>query len=335
MTNSIKLSTLLLRLHFAECLPRLIQPLPVLSEAVGNDVWVLLGKALPAGSTKFISVVGMLNRLYVQGVLRNCKDLALSSSGNTAIAVAQSVYGTGVQLHAVVDPRTAPGKLEELMRWRAEVVMVEHPHPEGGWLGARLEEVGRLVRTVPGAVDVDQYHNVGALEAHYEFTGNFLWRALAGNIDVAVAPIGTGGTCGGTFYRLRELNPAIKTVAVDCEGSAVLGGSPRPHLLTGIGAQFACANVSRAYGSMVGLPPEVIGDAEAFRETHWLFKHEGICVGGSSGAAIAAVRRISGKVSGKRIVAILPDGGETYQETIFNSSWLARHGINTNNKGEI
>jgi cysteine synthase len=333
-TNPIRLSDLLGRTRFAECLSGLVQPLPTLSREVGNEVWAFLGKLLPGGSTKFISVVGMLNDLYKRGALDRCQNLVVSSSGNTAIAAALSLYGTGVKLHAVVDPRTAPGKLDELSRWGALIVMVEQPDEKRGWLGARLRRTEELVCDLPNAVDLDQYGNGGALVAHYEFTGNFLWRALECDIDVAVASVGTGGTAGGTFYRLRELNPTIKTVAVDCEGSAVLGGLPTAHLLTGIGAQFACTNVLRTYASMAGLPPQVIGDAEAFREAHWLLNHEGISVGGSSGATIAAIRHISRELTGQRVVLILPDGGESYQQTIFNTSWLSGHGIIITTKEE-
>jgi cysteine synthase A len=85
---------------------------------------------------------------------------------------------------------------------------------------------------------------------------------------------------------------------------------------------------------MTGFPPQVIGDEEAFRAAHWLLKHEGISVGGSAGAAIAAVRRVSSRLSGQRIVVILPDGGESYEQTIFSPSWLKDHGIIIDSKEE-
>ncbi len=329
---SIRWPDLLRRVGFSDCLPNLIQPLPVLSLEVGNEVFALLGRTLPSGSTKFISVLGMLTEFHKLGVLRGCKNMVVSSSGNTGIAAAECLYGSGIRLHVVVDPRTALGKFEELSRWDAEVVLVEAPDEKSGWLGARLQRVQQLCQRLPDAVDLDQYGNIGALEAHYEFTGNFVWRQLQGRIDVAIAPIGTGGTAGGTFSRLRELSPVIKTIAVDCEGSGLMGGTPRPHLLTGIGAQFACTNVLRAYSSMTGFPPQIIGDEDAFRESHWLLRHEGISVGGSAGAAVAAVRRVSRRLAGQRMLIILPDGGEAYRETIFNPLWLLEHGLNINSK---
>ncbi|MCX6585818.1 MAG: pyridoxal-phosphate dependent enzyme [Acidobacteria bacterium] len=307
----------------------LMVDLPKLSEQTGNNVTAFLGSRLPSGSLKFISVVGMLANL-VQQKSGRIEHIFASTSGNTGIAAALLLHGSGVKFHPVIDPRTAPGKKKELLDLGADIVEVSSPDPLSGYLGARLKAVAALVRSTPHSVDLDQYSNVGALAGHYYFTGPYIWNYTAGQVDIMVSPIGTGGTFGGTAFSLRGLNDGLAAVPVDCEGSAILGNNPGKHLLTGLGAHIRCNNVIRAYPAMCGCKPQIIGDEEAFKAAHWLRAEEGIWAGGSSGAAIAAVRRVASQVSGKRIVVLLPDGGESYEETVFDPAWLAKHNINLN-----
>jgi cysteine synthase len=119
-------------------------------------------------------------------------------------------------------------------------------------------------------------------------------------------------------------------IPVDCEGSIVLGGPQGPHLLTGLGAHIVCKNARRAYSAIGGGRPRIIGDAAAFRAAHWVRKQDGIWVGGSSGAALAAVDELALEMQGKNIVVVCPDGGSSYQDTIYDPAWLAKHGLNIN-----
>jgi cysteine synthase len=299
--------------------------LPEFSRRVGNTVHGLLGSALPSGSLKYLSVVGLLMHLLRTTSGRSIQNVVASTSGNTGKAAAEIFRDTRIKFHAVLDVRTPPGKKADLVLLGAEIEEVSEPDPT--WIEARLRRTSELVKALPGAVDLDQYQNPGALEAHFRFTGPLIWQARRGQIDIFVAPIGTGGISGGTSHFLRRMNPRIATVPVDCTGSIVLGKTPGPHLLTGLGAHVRCANVQRAYAAMAGMEPRIISDAAAFREAHWLREHDGVWVGGSSGAALAAIAEISREVQGKRVFVPLVDGGEAYAETIFNPLWLASHGV--------
>ena len=302
---------------------QLLQRLPNFAVEIGaKDVVAFMGKRLPAGSTKYIAAIGMLEYLAMHGRLEACTTFVLSSSGNTAIAQAMIGAEMGIGVIAVLDIRTAPGKLDQLRELGVEIVMIREPHPTGGFVWARIEKAKEIERTVKGVVDVDQYNNLGAALAHYSFTGRYICETLAGNFDIVAAAISTGATAGGIFHRVREYNSGVATLAVDCEGSILTGRPPGKHLLTGIGAQIVSANMRVAYPAMVGLPPAVVTDAEAFRECHRIRRTDGAFVGGSSGAVLAAVRKLGKSVLGKRVVAVLADGGESYDDTIFNAAWL-------------
>jgi cysteine synthase len=309
-----------------------IKYLPQLSQETGNQVYALQGGKCPSGSVKYVSVQGMLNNLSQQGILSGCHDLVASSSGNTAIAGGHKLKGTGISLHAVMDPRMTDWRKQALRDLDVHLIEVKQPDPVRGYLGARLRAVEEFVKATPGAVDLDQYANCGALNGHYQVTGPLIWRFMRGKIDAFVAPIGTGGTFGGTAFYLLRKSPSVITVPVDYEGSAVISGQPGPHLLTGIGAHFACANAVFAYRAVSGASPQIVGDQEAIEALHWLRDVEGIGAGGSSGAAVVAVRRLSRRIQNSRIVVVFPDGDEPYQDTLFNHAWLKEQGITIRQK---
>jgi N-(2-amino-2-carboxyethyl)-L-glutamate synthase len=306
----------------------LLEPLPRFAAETGAaEVIAFMGKRLPAASTKYIAAVGMIEYLAMHDQLEDCNGFVLSTSANTGIAISMIGSEMGISVTVVLDTRTAPGKLDQLRRLGAQIVMLSEPHPSGGFVLARIEKARQIAAATKGVVDVDQYNNLGAPLAHYSFTGRYLWDRLKGRIDIVSAAISTGATAAGIFHRIREYDSRVSTLAVDCEGSILTGGVAGTHLLTGIGAQIVSANMRIAYPAMVGLPPAVISDAEAFSECHRLLHSDGMSVGGSSGAVLAAVRRLGKSVHGKRVVVILADGGESYQDTIFNPVWLKGQNI--------
>jgi cysteine synthase A len=309
----------------------LLHPLPTFAAEIGAaEVTAFMGKRLPAGSTKYIASLGMVQYLATHDRLKNCKGFVLSTSANTGIAMTAIGAEMGLPVTVVLDTRTAPGKLDELRKLGARIVMVTDPHPTGGFVLARIEKAKEIAASVEGLVDVDQYNNLGAPLAHYSFTGRYIWERLKGRIDVVAAAISTGATAGGIFHSIRDRDSRVASLAVDCEGSILTGRPAGKYLLTGIGAQIVSANMRIAYAAMVGLPPAVVSDAEAFSECHRVLHTDGVSVGGSSGAVLAAVRRLGNDVHGKRVVVILPDGGESYQDTIFNSAWLNNQNIEFN-----
>ena len=173
-----------------------------------------------------------------------------------------------------------------------------------------------------GADALDQYSNPGALLAHSQITGPWIWRSLQGNVDAFVAALGTGGTFGGTARYLLRCNPSLRSVAVDCRGSVLIYGRQEPHLLTGIGAALVSSNVRLAYEAIRGAAPRVVDDQTAFRRARWLRQVEGIGTGGSGGAVIEAAIGLKREITDKNIVVILPDGERDYMCSVHNSEWM-------------
>ena len=176
---------------------------------------------------------------------------------------------------------------------------------------AKAEE---LNQSIPGSLILQQFNNPANPAIHRRTTGEEIWRDTEGQVDLFVAGVGTGGTVSGTGEALKAHNPAIKVVAVEPSDSPVLeGGKPGPHKIQGIGAGFIPGNYK------ADVIDEVIGieGDEAIKTSRELARTEGVLVGISSGASLAAAVRLARRPenAGKTIVALLPDTGERYLST--------------------
>lgn len=192
--------------------------------------------------------------------------------------------------------------------------LVLTPGAEG--MKGAISRANELHESTPGSYIPQQFENPANPEKHYLTTAEEIWRDTDGDVDIFVAGVGTGGTLSGTARRLKELNPAIKAVAVEPDSSAVLSGDkPGAHKIQGIGAGFIPGNYNAA------LIDEVIRvkDDEAIKASRNLARSEGLMVGISSGASLYAAVQLAKRPenAGKTIVAILPDTGERYLSTLL------------------
>ena len=182
-----------------------------------------------------------------------------------------------------------------------------------GMVGA-VKAAEKLRDSIEGAVILQQFENPANPKYHYEHTGVEIWEQSGGDVDIIVAGVGTGGTVSGVGKRLKENKPDVKVVAVEPASSPLLStGQAGKHKIQGIGANF----VPKNYDASVVDEVLTITDEEAFDAARKVARQEGLLVGISSGASLAAAVKLAKRPEnkGKTIVAILPDTGERYLST--------------------
>ena len=280
------------------------------------EVFAKLEFMNPTGSIKDRPARHAVRRYLADGTLKPGGRLVESTSGNFGIALAMNSLVHGLKCTLVVDPLATATNVALMRGYRAEVVQVSEIDKDGGYLHTRIAEVQKILAHDPEAVWINQYANRLNWEAHYLGTGSEIVAELPDRIDYLVAGLSTSGTIMGIARRLRESHPSVKVIAVDAVGSLIFGGKPRPRRLPGIGASRRPELLDESVIDRV----IHISDDEAIAGCHQLRDAEAILAGGSSGAVVAAIRRLIPNVSaGSRIVTLLPDRGERYLDLIYDS----------------
>jgi len=221
-------------------------------------------------------------------------------------------------------------KVAGLRAFGARVVIcptaVEPDDPRSYYLTAK-----RIVQETPGAFYANQYHNQANPEAHYLSTAPEIWEQTAGEVDVFVAGMGTGGTISGCGRYFKEKKPGFRLVGVDPIGSLYYeyiktGRMTRPfaYYVEGIGEDFLPSTMN------LKLVDEIVrvDDKECFLMTRELVRQEGLFVGGSSGAAVAgAIKYAEATKRKENILVLLPDGASKYLSKIFDDKWMRENGF--------
>lgn len=275
------------------------------------EVYVKLEKYNPGGSVKDRAVLGMVRHAERSRQLAEGGTLLEATSGNTGISMAQMGRLLGYRV-MVVMPENMSRERQAIIRGLGATLVLTRGSE--GMKGA-IEQARAILRENPCTVMLSQFHNLGNPESHYLGTGPEILRDLP-DLDMFVAGVGTGGTISGAGRFLKEKNDRIRVVAVEPEESRVLtGGTPGPHRIQGIGAGFVPEVLNRAVIDEVAA---VSGEA-AIRATRQLARQEGLFLGISSGAAVAAALEEARKLGpGRKVLALAPDGGERYlSEKVF------------------
>ncbi len=264
----------------------------------------------PAGSVKDRVALAMIEDAEQQGLLQPGATLIEPTSGNTGVGLAFVSAAKGYHLILTMPETMSIERRTLLKALGAELVLTSGSEGMKGAI-AKAEE---LKQQIPGSLILQQFNNPANPAAHRRTTGEEIWRDTEGQLDIFVAGVGTGGTVSGTGEALKGHNEAIKIVAVEPASSPVLqGGNPGPHKIQGIGAGFVPNNYH------ANVVDEVIGieNDEAMETSRELARTEGVLVGISSGASLAAAVRLARRAEnvGKTIVALLPDTGERYLST--------------------
>jgi len=274
---------------------------------------VILGKQEsrnPMGSVKCRIAVSMIEAAENEGLITEGTTVIEPTSGNTGLGLAFVCASKNIKLILTMPESMSIERRKLLKHLGAELVLT----PAATGMKGAVATAEELLAKTPNSWMPNQFANPNNPAIHRHTTAQEIWRDTDGKIDIFVAGVGTGGTITGCSEVLKDLNPALKSVAVEPEDSPVLsGGQPGPHKIQGIGAGFVPAILNTEIIDEI----RTVSNEAAFETARELAKKEGILCGISCGAAAHVARELARlpENSGKTIVVILPDTGERYLST--------------------
>ncbi|MBY6975680.1 cysteine synthase family protein [Clostridium botulinum] len=270
----------------------------------GVNVFAKLEFLNPGGSVKDRIGIYMIEDAENKGLLRAGYTIIEATAGNTGLGIALAAINKGYRVIFVVPEKFSVEKQTLMKALGAEIVNTPR---EDGMLGA-VEKANELLKTIKNSITLKQFENKSNPLAHYETTGPEIYKDLDGKIDYFLCGAGSGGTYTGILKYLKEKNSNIKGVLVDSEGSTMGGGEEACYDIEGIGNNFIPKTMDMTYVDDV----IKVNDEEGFHIVKQLALKEGLIVGTSSGAAVAAALKLASKIDSGNIVTLLPDRGERY-----------------------
>ena len=299
------------------------------SDMTGCEIWAKAEFCNPGQSVKDRAALYIIRDAEKRGLLKPGGVIVEGTAGNTGIGLAMVAAALGYRA-VIVIPRTQSQEKKDAIRLLgAELIEVDAlPYSNPGnyvrYSGVLAET---LSRTEPnGAIWANQFDNVANRQAHIETTAREIWEQTGGRVDGFVSAVGTGGTLAGVAMGLREKNRDVQVALADPFGAALYSWYTAGELKSEGTSITEGIGQSRITANLEGLKVDhafQIPDAEALEIIFDLVKHEGLCMGGSTGINVAGAIRLAREIGpGKTIVTLLCDHGSRYQSKIFNPAFL-------------
>ncbi|MFB4309158.1 2,3-diaminopropionate biosynthesis protein SbnA [Actinomadura sp. GTD37] len=275
-----------------------------------------------AGSVKLKAAAAMVEAAEREGALTAGSVIVESSSGNLGIALSLIAASRGLRFVCVTDPRCNPASMRVMRALGAEVRVVSDKDANGGYLGGRISYVRALCESDERYVWLNQYANRNNWLAHYRGTAPAIDREFP-DLEVLFVGAGTTGTLMGCARYFREHDRPVTIVAVDAVGSVTFGGIPERRMVPGLGTSSRPSLVDESFIDDV----VHVAEPDTIRTVHALASR-GFLFGGSTGTVVSGASRwLDAKYPGEDpvAVAIAPDLGERYLDSIYAEDWVREH----------
>jgi 2,3-diaminopropionate biosynthesis protein SbnA len=291
-------------------------------KAMGMNIYGKLEALNPGYSVKDRSALQLIEQAKIDYDLQPGATIVESTSGNMGHALAMLCAINHFKFICVLDPKTPRSNVTLVRAFGGRVAMVDSPDETGSFQKKRIEMARTIAKKTPNCINLDQYNNPAAIQAHYLTTGPEIYEQTEGKIDALIGSASTGSHLSGIAKYLKEKNKNIHIIGVEPVGSVVFGGQFKPFLQNGTGLSFKPGNILDKYVDEVIR----VSDRDAFAACRQLARTEGLLLGGSSGSVVAAASKyIEHLTKPSIIVVVLPDGGLKYLETIYDDQWLQDH----------
>jgi 2,3-diaminopropionate biosynthesis protein SbnA len=299
-------------------------PLVHLEKIFGSshfDCFAKLEGLNPGGSSKDRASVAIVESALQNGEIDSDTLIIEGSSGNTGIGLAQVCAYHGLRFRCLVDPKVTQQNVDILLAYGAEIEMIEHPEPESGeLLPAKLKRIDEILAEVENSFWVNQYASRENSDAHYRSTIKEILRDLDGvMLDYLFIATATCGTIRGCLDYLVDHGYPTKVIAVDALGSQIFSNHKHHRLVPGLGSAIR-PSLTPTDGVHKVMH---MNDVDCVAGCRRLARTEAILAGGSSGAVLTALDRMSDEIpEGSTVVVLLPDRGERYLDTIYSDRWV-------------
>lgn len=285
---------------------------------VGPEFFLKLESLNPAGSIKLKTAVGLVDDLQARGRIKEDTILIESSSGNLGVALAMICAERGIRFTCVVDPNSSAHNIRLMRTYGAEVIQVEALDANGGFLGTRIALIRQKVAADPRYVWLNQYENAANPRAHARTTAQSIGQHF-GHVDYLFVGAGTTGTLMGCVQYFRRHHPTTIIVAVDSVGSVTFDTPPGRRFIPGLGTSQR-PPIFNAEGIHY---LEMVPEDRTIAMCRLLARQKGLLVGGSTATVIAAVHAWRERIEpGAVVVALSPDWGERYLDTLYDDQWV-------------